>query len=164
MSDNRRQAYSDWVTGLDTEPPLEGAFNAGWLARDAELERLRGQIHADRRLNELLEMKTAEWRFEMAHRKKAEAEVDQLRKEPGRGVVETQLARIQELRADVERHERQFRETEAEWVERFEALETEVERLRAAAQTVIDSINDENEIDPDAIFHLSQALVSDKEC
>jgi hypothetical protein len=33
-----------WVTGLDTEPPLEGAFNAGWQARDGEVDRLKGEI------------------------------------------------------------------------------------------------------------------------
>jgi len=32
--------------------------------------------------------------------------------------------------AEVERHERRFRETEAEWVARFQALEAEIERLR----------------------------------
>jgi len=46
MNDNRRQAYIEWATGLDTEPPLEGAFNAGWLARDAEVERLRAALEA----------------------------------------------------------------------------------------------------------------------
>jgi len=35
------------------------------------------------------------------------------------------------LRAEVERDERRFRETEAEWVDRFQALEAEVERLRS---------------------------------
>jgi len=44
MSDNHKQAYVEWVTGLDTEPPLEGAFNAGWHTRDAEVERLRETI------------------------------------------------------------------------------------------------------------------------
>lgn len=39
--ETRKEAYVEWVTGLDTEPPLEGAFNAGWHARDAEVERLR---------------------------------------------------------------------------------------------------------------------------
>ena len=34
------------------------------------------------------------------------------------------------LRAEVERDERRFRETEAEWVDRFQALEAEIERLR----------------------------------
>jgi len=33
--------------------------------------------------------------------------------------------------AEVERHERRFRETEAEWVDRFQALEAEVEQLRS---------------------------------
>jgi hypothetical protein len=33
-------AYVEWVTSLDTEPPLDGAFAAGWKARDAEIERL----------------------------------------------------------------------------------------------------------------------------
>jgi len=37
-------------------------------------------------------------------------------------------------------------------------LRAEVERLRVAAQAVIDSINDENEIDPDAIKALSDVL------
>jgi hypothetical protein len=46
--------------------------------------------------------------------------------------VDHLLIERDELRAKVERHERRFRETEAEWVERFEALEAEVERLRAA--------------------------------
>jgi predicted nucleic acid-binding Zn-ribbon protein len=36
------------------------------------------------------------------------------------------------LRAKVERHERRFREAEAEWVERFERLEAENERLKKA--------------------------------
>jgi len=44
MNDNRRQAYVEWVTGLDTEPPIEGAFNAGWHARDVEVERLRAAL------------------------------------------------------------------------------------------------------------------------
>ena len=35
------------------------------------------------------------------------------------------------LRAEVERDERRFRETEAEWVDRFQALEAEVEQLRS---------------------------------
>jgi chromosome segregation ATPase len=39
-----------------------------------------------------------------------------------------------ELRAKIEWHERRFRETEAEWVDRCQALEAEVERLRAALQ------------------------------
>lgn len=35
------KAYVEWVTSLDTEPPLEGAFNAGWRAREGEIiERL----------------------------------------------------------------------------------------------------------------------------
>jgi len=46
MSDNHKQAYVEWVTGLDTEPPLEGAFNAGWHTRDAEVERLRALLKA----------------------------------------------------------------------------------------------------------------------
>jgi len=37
-------------------------------------------------------------------------------------------------------------------------LRAENARLRTAAQAVIDSINDENEIDPDAVYRLSQAL------
>jgi hypothetical protein len=40
-------------------------------------------------------------------------------------------------------------------------LRAENARLRAAAQAVIDSINDENEIDPDAVYRLSQSLLSD---
>jgi len=42
-----------------------------------------------------------------------------------------------------ERHERRFREAEAEWVERFELLEAEIERLRArldAAERLIEVV------------------------
>jgi len=46
----------------------------------------------------------------------------------------------------------------------LDAAQAEIERLRAAAQAVIDSINDENEIDPDAIYRLSQALDRPKSC
>jgi hypothetical protein len=45
---------------------------------------------------------------------------------------------------------------------RLARAEAEIERLRAAAQAVIDSINDENEIDPDAVFRLSKMLDRDK--
>jgi uncharacterized protein YllA (UPF0747 family) len=39
-----------------------------------------------------------------------------------------------ELRAKVERHERRFREAEAEWVDRFQTLEAEIERLQAEVE------------------------------
>ena len=48
--------------------------------------------------------------------------------------------------------------------EEVQTAMAEVVRLRAAAQAVIDCINDENEIDPDTIFRLSKLLASDKEC
>ena len=48
-----------------------------------------------------------------------------------------------ELRAEVARDERRFRETEAEWVDRFQALEAEIERLQAqldAAERLIEVV------------------------
>jgi hypothetical protein len=41
--------------------------------------------------------------------------------------------------AENKRHERRFREIEAEWVDRSQALEAEVERLRAALQGIADN-------------------------
>lgn len=52
-------------------------------------------------------------------------------------VGERDLAKLMnerdELRAQVEQHERRFREVEAEWVGRFEVLEAEAERLRVSS-------------------------------
>lgn len=46
-------------------------------------------------------------------------------------VVQQWVAERDALRAENERLERRFREAEAEWVARFEQLETEINRLRA---------------------------------
>src|SRR4030095_10156358 len=48
-----------------------------------------------------------------------------------RARIEQQVVEILRLSAEVERHERRFRETEAEWWDRFQVLEAEFERLRA---------------------------------
>jgi chromosome segregation ATPase len=58
------------------------------------------------------------------------------------------------LRAEVER----LRTGKQHWQDVAAGLATEIDQLRAASQVVIDSINDENEIDPDAILRLSEAL------
>jgi hypothetical protein len=56
-------------------------------------------------------------------------EVDELRAEIGAWVH-----RQAELQAQVALQERRFREAETEWVERYERLDAEVERLRTAAR------------------------------
>jgi hypothetical protein len=60
---------------------------------------------------------------------------------------------IERLRDGLVRAGRQLAATDEYW-------QAERDRLRAAAQAVIDSINDENEIDPDTIARLSRVLAS----
>jgi hypothetical protein len=119
MNDNRKQAYVEWVTGLDTEPPLEGAFNAGWLAREAEVEWLKQQAH-DENVHRRMAAEAAE---------EFRAEVERLR--TGKQHWQDVAARLNTENARlVMQHENLSREC----LGQYELMSAEAERLRALVQ------------------------------
>jgi hypothetical protein len=114
-----------------------------------------------------------------------EKEIDMLRAENERIGIDMRAwkQRAQTAEAEIERLQRQLTAEHETAVPAITGSEKEIERLRqelhrvaegrrgqreqvarlrAAAQAVIDSINDDNEIDPDTIFRLGEALGRDK--
>jgi hypothetical protein len=61
-----------------------------------------------------------------------------------------------------ERHERRFREAEAEWVERFELLEAEILRLRAALEGVIEKREVER-LRKDALHFKCRGIITERD-
>lgn len=124
--DIRKQAYIDWVTGLDTEPPLEGGFNAGWLARDTDIERLKNNI--ERAIAILMPLFVQAQESDSPDEEVLGGALDVLTGWFGQNGQP--LRRLDELEAKIER----LRETLADTDQIVSDRDAEIERLRVVVE------------------------------